>query len=932
MPSSGPDDWGSRLFQDLTRHERDRETLGFPKDPAESSTSGSRPRRPDPGAPPKLARYEVLERLGEGATAVVYRALDRELHRPVALKVPRQAVGLSEESRQRFRREAQAAAGLSHPHVVMIYDAGEEGGQLYLVMELVEGRPLSDLLGDARFDLNAQLRLLEKVARGVAAAHEKGIVHRDLKPSNILVTSGGEPKVADFGLAHLVDSTAQLTRTGSSLGTPLYMSPEQVEGRGKEISPRTDVYSLGAILYEMVTGRPPHLGETMMEIYGRILREDPVPARRVKPEVPAQIETVAQKALEKDPRRRYPSAREFAEDLARHLAGEPVLARPLGRPERLYRALKKSVLARAITIGLGVSLLGGGAIALAVREKSGRLQAEREKRLSLLRDHARTSLEAVLKLRRAGANQAMKEFVPGLEAAYRQALESDPEVAEVEYLMGRMHRALMDYDQAFEFEERALRKDPLYAPALYERAVLLANRYGAGLTKAVAAARRLPPGPVTAQTSRKIPLPDPSDVESGQQDLVAFRDTILRDCTTLEDILSRNPGRSRHVGPAHILTVKGLLAFCRLELSDARHLLEEAVRKDPSLEEAWAALCEAGYRQANILARGSTKTKGEDVLHLYGEVESLYGKALSNDAGYTPHWIGRADTRRHRGFFLMTRGKDAIPDLLEAEADVSQALLLSPDSADAWFMRASIRQLVGVCRMDHGESPVKELTAAGEDLKVILARWSDLPLAWRQSGGNSIEWARWRRRSGQDPLPEYAAAEEAIRHALLLEPQDFQPYADLGLIRMNRAQWQMSHRLDPLPDLAEAEKDFTDALRLGRQLVQGWEERGMVRSLRGTYRMGKGGDGADDFAQAEEDLTEALRISPANGRVFAERGSARLHLGELQEKRKEIPTAIRIYTDAVGDFTRAFELNATLDSSYKAESDEARNRLAKLKP
>ena len=252
MPSSRAEGW-DRLREDLSRHERDRESLGYPVDVKKPAGAVD---------PPSIPRYEILERMGEGATSVVYRARDRELNRAVAVKVLRPTAALSELARQRFQREAKAAAGLSHPHVVTLYDAGEAGGQFYLVMELVEGRPLNEALREGTLDRKASLRILEKVARGVAAAHDKGVIHRDLKPSNILIPPSGEPKVADFGLAHVVDSTAELTRTGSSLGTPLYMSPEQVEGRSKEITPRTDVYSLGAILYEVLTGRPPHGGET----------------------------------------------------------------------------------------------------------------------------------------------------------------------------------------------------------------------------------------------------------------------------------------------------------------------------------------------------------------------------------------------------------------------------------------------------------------------------------------------------------------------------------------------------------------------------------------------------------------------------------------------------------------------------------------------
>src|SRR6185436_4645095 len=208
---------------------------------------------------PSIPRYEVRERLGEGATAVVYKAWDRELKRVIALKVLRGKAAMSPVMRERFQREARASAGLDHPNVVRVHDAGEQQGDFYLVLEFVAGRPLNQVLAERRLSEGEAAALLEKIARGVSAAHAGGIVHRDLKPGNILLTDSGEPKVGDFGLAHLVDSTTRLTQTGSSLGTPLYMAPEQVEGRAREITPRTDVYALGAVLYEVLTGRPPHL-------------------------------------------------------------------------------------------------------------------------------------------------------------------------------------------------------------------------------------------------------------------------------------------------------------------------------------------------------------------------------------------------------------------------------------------------------------------------------------------------------------------------------------------------------------------------------------------------------------------------------------------------------------------------------------------------
>jgi serine/threonine protein kinase len=310
---------------------------------------------------PVIRRYEIRKRLGEGATAIVYGAWDRELRRPVALKVLREGSGWSDVQRLRFHREAQTAAGLSHPNVVPVYDAGEAEGRLFLVMELVEGKPLSEIFQEQKHSEKEFLQILEKVCRGVAAAHAKGIVHRDLKPANILMTPSGEPKVGDFGLAHLLESPVQLTRTGTSLGTPLYMSPEQVQGHSKDISPRTDVFGLGAVIYEAVTGRPPHMGETLQEIYTKILHEDPPNPSTLRPKVSRNVQTIVLKALEKNPQDRYPTAEALAEDLRRHLAGDVIQARPISRAGRIGRKAFKyrSVLLPSLSaILLGILLVG----------------------------------------------------------------------------------------------------------------------------------------------------------------------------------------------------------------------------------------------------------------------------------------------------------------------------------------------------------------------------------------------------------------------------------------------------------------------------------------------------------------------------------------------------------------------------------------------
>ncbi|MBI2931768.1 MAG: protein kinase [Planctomycetes bacterium] len=287
-----------------------------------------------------MERYELRKKLGEGAQGTVYEGWDTSLNRSVAIKLLRPEWGTNEAMRHRFLREARLAAGLSHPNVIQVFDVGEARGELYIVMERVHGLSLARLLQAKTMDQKTALEILEKAARGVGAAHERGIVHRDLKPANILVTSEGEPKVGDFGMARFVDSTSAITRARTPVGTPFYMAPEQVRGSLAEMTPRTDVYAMGAVLYEIVTGRPPFVENAIPVLYKRVLLEEPVPLRKANPKASAALEAICLKALEKDPELRYASGTEFADDLKRYRDSEQVLARPPGWARRAARWIR----------------------------------------------------------------------------------------------------------------------------------------------------------------------------------------------------------------------------------------------------------------------------------------------------------------------------------------------------------------------------------------------------------------------------------------------------------------------------------------------------------------------------------------------------------------------------------------------------------------
>ena len=377
--------------QELLDHDAEGVASTFLASPVARPTGADGPEatrpRPNEAAapPPTVPGYEALEELGRGGMGVVYRARQIGLNRFVALKMLLPWAPADLEPLAHFRTEAEVLARLNHPNIVPIYDIGECEGRPYFTMEYVPGRDLARFLGGRPQDASASARLIETLARAVDAAHRCGVIHRDLKPANVLLGSGewrvasgekeGErggrpgagpsflatrhsplatPKITDFGLAKDTTASDGPTRTGEAMGTPCYMAPEQARGDKKAIGPATDVYALGVILYEMLTGRPPFDADSPAETVVQVLHDDPVPPSRLRPRLPRDLVTICMKCLDKSPGRRYGTALELAEDLRRFRAGEPIRARPAGMIERAYRWSRRRPLVAALVGLLGL--------------------------------------------------------------------------------------------------------------------------------------------------------------------------------------------------------------------------------------------------------------------------------------------------------------------------------------------------------------------------------------------------------------------------------------------------------------------------------------------------------------------------------------------------------------------------------------------------
>jgi tetratricopeptide (TPR) repeat protein len=421
-----------------------------------------------PPGPMDIPDYEVLEELGRGGMGVVYKAQQLGLNRIVALKMILAGKYAEAGELQRFQAEAEAIARLKHPHIVQIYEVGEHNGLPFFSLEYCPAGSLDRKLNGTPLPPQEAATLVEVLARAMQAAHEKGIAHRDLKPANVLLGEGGEPKITDFGLAKKLEEAGQ-THSGAIMGTPSYMAPEQARGQNRAVGPATDVYALGAILYECLTGRPPFKATTAAETLWQVLNEEPVPPARLNPRVPRDLETVCLKCLEKGQGRRYPSAGELAEDLRRFRAGEQVRARPLGPWGRTAKWARRQPTVAALLAAVALALLGGTAVSTwervravaaetEVKEEGAKAIAERDEKVRALRKEA-DAKEAAIKAQAVAQTQR--------DEALKQKKRADDNLAKARKAVEDYLNKVTDHPRLKEHNFRDLRKELLKTALTY---------------------------------------------------------------------------------------------------------------------------------------------------------------------------------------------------------------------------------------------------------------------------------------------------------------------------------------------------------------------------------------------------------------------------------------------------------------------------------
>jgi tetratricopeptide (TPR) repeat protein len=412
-------------------------SCGEPGRAIQATSADTTPTAPTSLSAVHVPGYEILRELGRGGMGVVYLARQVNLNRLVALKMVLSGAHAGERERVRFQAEAGSVAKLRHPNIVQIHEIGEVDGRPFFSLEYVDGGSVADKLTGTPIPARDAASLMIPIARATQAAHDAGIVHRDLKPANVLLAGRTDakkpmgpagplleatPKLTDFGLAKSLDSTDGPTQTGAVLGTPSYMAPEQAQGHSRNIGPAVDVYALGAILYELLTGRPPFRAETPLDTIMQVVTQEPVPPRQLQPKCPRDLETIALKCLQKEPRKRYGTAGEVADDLQRFLDGEPIRARPVGPLGRAWRWAKRNKAVAALVAALFLVLIAALVVTSALlvranREHTRAVAQEARAKANLLK-----AIEAVDRMMTRVADERLAHL-PQFEDERRRILE-----------------------------------------------------------------------------------------------------------------------------------------------------------------------------------------------------------------------------------------------------------------------------------------------------------------------------------------------------------------------------------------------------------------------------------------------------------------------------------------------------------------------------
>jgi serine/threonine protein kinase/tetratricopeptide (TPR) repeat protein len=867
--------------------------------------------------------YEILGTLGRGGMGVVYLARHHGLDRLVALKLLLAGELADSATQERFHREAEAVARLQHPNIVQIFDVGGHQGQPFFSLEYCSGGSLSAKLSQAALPAQEAAHLVETLAGAIQVCHEANLVHRDLKPANVLLTTEGNPKITDFGLVKRLDDTA-LTQTGAVVGTPCYMAPEQVGGRSGRVGPATDIYALGALLYECLTGRPPFKADSSLETIRQVVYEEPVSPRQLCPRLPRDLEVICLKCLRKEPRKRYPSAAALAEDLGRFTRGEPIQARPVSRWERSLKWARRRPLAAALWAVTAVAALSLTAAGLAYSSYQHRLDQAALKELKHEQEESQRKQDA--------RNRTEKLILQGLDALdvqdwqkalhlfsqARDQISQEPSLTDLqpqaEQLLSKVDRGVTARKHAEQFThwrndalfQEAFLSDPnLHLPTDVKQARQTARK-ALDLFPQSAAGR--------LALDDSLSSSDKENIKDGYYELLL----ILAGAATRQDPPQPDEGL-RLLDQANLLGQRPTRAYhlcradCLRQLKDVEKAQEEerlAAAQPPVTaldffllgvqEQVQGKLPEAVAHFKNALDLQPNHFWAEYFLALcYLRLQ----QPLAAEATLTA-CIGQQPADFVWCYLLRGFAHNQLKQFKAAEDDFQRALEVNQKAVGGPNDEATYSIYVnrGVVRARAGKLPQAE-----EDFKLAIALRPDQYPAYAGLAGvyhqqkeyeeafaqlsRAIEIAQRQESSALGLLFGQRARLQKDRRETAAALADFEQAIQAPRSPTPEAQSQLAHvhaerglLLHSLQRYEEALADYETALKIQPDYTDAWRWRGSVLLALSRY------------PEAIQALDRCLDLGPPRAEAYRDRGLAREKLGN--------------YSEGIADYCRALDLKA----------------------
>jgi len=850
--------------------------------------TGSAPRAFDGSVPmpSTFGRYEVGPLLGTGGMAEVYRAFDPTLNRPVALKLLRET---DREHLTRFLREARAQAQIGHENICDVYETGIVDGRPFIAMRCIDGMTLAEAA--LRMSVDEKVAVMVDVCEAVHAAHRTGLVHRDLKPNNIMVEpkpdGGWHPWVLDFGLAR--DSSMDtMTTIGTVVGTPPYMAPEQARAERFRIDRRTDVYALGATLFDLLGGRPPFVADSMVDVMMQVVNNDAPSLRSLDPSISIDLETIVAKCLEKDPQRRYDSARALADDLRRYLDGEPIVARRTSILHRwAMRARKHPTISTLLAIAT-IAVLASIAWAMTTSLQSSRRQQsaqrfgqEIERMEAIARYSAMLPLHDVQRERRW-----IRERIARIESEVQSM--SRTSAGPAEYAIGRGYLALHEWGRSQKHLEAAWAADYRTPEVAYALGRVIGARYQDEADDAERIAN------ADARAARRKQLEK------------EVRDVALS--------WLRRAGSSGSDSPAY---AEGLISLYEKRYDVALQRARKAFADVPWMHEAkklegdiWIARALAEMNNGATDAALASLNRAGDAYRVANSIAASDASVLLGDA-----------TRWYRTMIIdIALGNDPTPSMRNALAAAERAAMTNADLESNFRMRSGVLQRYGEWQTSQGQSPLDSLERAiefGRRAVAVNPKSSD---AHRMVGNALFSRARYAMMHGENAIPLYDASIASLRQAAALAPRNTQTLMSLANSIRRKAEIVGNQGGNPLALLNESIVYYDRAAAADPTFANTFNDRGLAFMTRGEWEMEKGIDPTASFDESAKSLQRAIAINPQFSVAMMNLGSVHLDRGNYAMRRGIDPRPM--FQQAIGAYDSALQRNAKLAFAH-ANSGQA---------